>query len=303
MSRTPLLMEYNRQRSDYACPLCGGHTYEGEPCGSCYLPYKVIESIRSRPHPPRFVVVLGPTGVGKTVYLGMLLDLLSRGAGGLQGLSRSPYSLTLHRNLILALERQRFPEKTPVEIDRWNWLHCEIMAPRGKSVADIVTPDVAGEAVMSELENPGTNKTIRALIGRCAGMVVLVDLVEVVADGQSQELFAMQLISYLDALRPGKKKSRKLEVPVAVVFTKADLFEEWISDPDSFARGNVSSLHAQCQARLEQYSFYCSGVAGSSAKLVDDSGQESLVPLRVEPRGIVEPFAWMVGKLGSAVLR
>ena len=161
-----------------------------------------------------------------------------------------------------------------------------------------MTPDVAGEAVMSEMENPGTNKTIRALISRCAGMVVLVDLVEVVADGQSQELFAMQLISYLDALRPGRKKSRKLEVPVAVVFTKADLFEEWISDPESFARGNVSSLHAQCQARLEQYSFYCSGVAGSSAKLVDDSGQESLVPLRVEPRGIVEPFAWMVSKLG-----
>jgi len=298
MSRSPLLSEYNRQRSDYACPLCGGHTYEGEPCGSCFLPFKVMESIRSRPHPPRFVVVLGPTGVGKTVYLGMLLDLLSRGVGGLQGLSRSPYSLTLHRNLILALERQRFPEKTPLETDRWNWLHCEILGPRGKGAADIVTPDVAGEAVMSEMENPGTNKTIRALISRCAGMVVLVDLVEVVADGQSQELFAMQLISYLDALRPGRKKSRKLEVPVAVVFTKADLFEEWINDPESFARGNVSSLHAQCQARLERCSFYCSGVAGSSAKLVDDSGQESLVPLRVEPRGIVEPFAWMVSKLG-----
>ena len=206
MSRSPLLSEYNRQRSDYACPLCGGHTYEGEPCGSCFLPFKVMESIRSRPHPPRFVVVLGPTGVGKTVYLGMLLDLLSRGVGGLRGLSRSPYSLTLHRNLILALERQRFPEKTPVETDRWNWLHCEILGPRGKGAADIVTPDVAGEAVMSEMENPGTNKTIRALISRCAGMVVLVDLVEVVADGQSQELFAMQLISYLDCAASGKEK-------------------------------------------------------------------------------------------------
>ncbi len=85
---------------------------------------------------------------------------------------------------------------------------------------------------------------------------------------------------------------------MAVVFTKADLFEEWISDPESFARGNVSSLHAQCQARLEKYSFYCSGVAGSSAKLVDDSGRESLIPLRVEPHGIIEPFAWMVSKIG-----
>jgi hypothetical protein len=298
MSNKPLLMEYNRMESDYACPLCGGHTYEGEPCGSCFIPYKVIESIRARPHDPKFVVVLGPTGVGKTVYLGMLLDLLSRGAGGLQGLSRSPFSLTLHRNLILALERQRFPEKTPVEPDRWNWLHTEVLAPRSKSAVDIVTPDVAGEAVMNEMETPGTNKIIRTLIGRCAGMVVLVDLVQVVADGQGQELFAMQLISYLDALRPARKKSRKLDVPVAIVFTKADLFEEWIPDPEEFARGNVPGLLAQCQSRLERFSFYCSGVAGSSAKLVDDAGQESLVPLRVEPRGIIEPFAWMMSQVG-----
>ena len=106
MSQSPLLMEYNRQRSDFVCPLCGGHTYEGEPCGSCFLPFKVIESIRSRLHPPQFVVVLGPTGVGKTVYLGMLLDLLSAGPEDC-GAFAHPYSLTLHRNLILALERQR----------------------------------------------------------------------------------------------------------------------------------------------------------------------------------------------------
>jgi hypothetical protein len=297
MSSKPLLMEYNRMESDYACPLCGGHTYEGEPCGSCFIPFKVIESIRSRPHAPRFVVVVGPTGVGKTVYLGMLLDLLSRGVGGMQGLSRSPFSLTLHRNLILALERQRFPEKTPVETDRWNWLHTEVLAARSKTAVDIVTPDVAGEAVMNEMENPGTNKIIRTLMGRCAGMVVLVDLVQVVADGQGQELFAMQLISYLDALRPSKKKTRKIDVPVAIVFTKADLFEEWIPDPEAFARGNVPGLLAQCQSRLERFTFHCSGVAGSSAKLIDDSGQESLIPLRVEPRGVIEPFAWMVSQL------
>ena len=35
-----------------------------------FLPIKVMESIRVRPEPPRFVGVLGPSGVGKTVYLG-----------------------------------------------------------------------------------------------------------------------------------------------------------------------------------------------------------------------------------------
>ena len=55
---------------------------------------------------------------------------------------------------------------------------------------------------MGELESPGSNPTFRALIGRCSGLVVLADLVQVIADGQGQELFATQLISYLASLRP-----------------------------------------------------------------------------------------------------
>jgi len=261
------------------------------------LPAKVIESIHSRPQPPRFVGVLGPSGVGKTVYLGMLLDLLARGVGGLRGVAQSPFTLTLHRNVILALERQRFPEKTPVESDRWHWVHCEVYVGKSKNPYDIVTPDVAGEAVMGELENPGSDKTIRALIGRCAGLVVLVDVINVIADGQGQELFAMQLVSYLDTLKP-RKRNRKIDVPVAIVFTKTDLCDEWIHDPGAFARANVSELYGLCQTRLEHFRFYFSGVAGSTGRLVDRSGQEMLIPLRIEPRGVIEPFAWMVKELG-----
>jgi hypothetical protein len=290
------LQDYDGVSSDFICPLCGGESREGNPCSTCSLPFKVIESILTRPSPPRFLGVLGPTGVGKTVYLGMLLDLLARGVGGLHGLAQSPFTMSLHRNLILALERQRFPEKTPIESDRWDWVHCAVHAGKSKTAYDIVTPDVAGEAVMSELENPGTHKTIRALISRCAGLVVLVDVVQVVADGQGQELFAMQLISYLDALKP-RKRNRKIDVPVSIVFTKTDLWDEWIRDPEAFAKANVSALYNQCRARLEQCCFYFSGVAGSTSRLIDRNGQEMLVPLRIEPRGIVEPFAWMINQM------
>jgi hypothetical protein len=288
--------EHYEGPNDCTCPLCGAHTYEGTSCLNCFLPARVIESIKSRPQPPRFVGVLGPTAVGKTVYLGMLLDLLSRGVCGLHGLARSPFTLTLHRNLVLALDRQRFPEKTPVESDRWHWVHCEIYARKNRNPFDIVTPDVAGEAVMGELDNPGTNKAIRALIGRCAGLVVLVDVVQVVGDGQGQELFAMQVVSYLETLKP-LKRNRKIDVPVAIVFTKTDLCDEWINDPVAFARSNAPALYGQCQARLERFSFSCSGVTGSIGRLIDPHGQETLVPLRVEPRGVVEPFAWMVNQL------
>ena len=282
--------------NEFPCPLCGGYSREGEPCATCNLPFKVIESILNRASPLRFLGVLGPTGAGKTVYLGMLLDLLARGVCGLHGLAQSPFTLSVHRNVILALERQRFPEKTPVESDRWDWVHCAIYAGKSKTPYDIVTPDVAGEAVMGELENPGTFKTIRALIEGCAGLVVLVDIVQVIADGQGQELFAMQLVSYLDALKP-RKRNRKIDVPVAIVFTKTDLWDEWIPNPEVFAKANAPALYNQCQARLERYSFYFSGVAGSTSRLIDRDGQEMLVPLRIEPRGIVEPFAWMINQL------
>jgi hypothetical protein len=272
-------------------------TYAGNACSTCFLPFKVMESIRFRPDSPRFLGVLGTSGVGKTVYLGMLLDLLARGAGGLHGLAQGPFTLDLHRKVILALERQRFPEKTPVESDHWDWVHCEVRAGKGKSPFEIVAPDVAGEAVVGELESQGTYKTICALIARCAGLTILVDVVQVVADGKGQELFAMQLLSYLDAIRRPKRR-RKIDVPVAIVFTKADLCDELIRDPEDFARANTPSLYSQCRARLDRYSFHFSGVAGATGRLIDRNGRETLVPLRIEPRGVVEPFAWMVGQLG-----
>ena len=192
---------------------------------------------------PRFVGVVGPSGVGKTVYLGMLLDLLSRGAGGLHGLARGPFSLALHRNVMLSMERQRFPDKTPSEPDRWQWVSCEVTGQKKERGFDIVAPDLAGEAIMAELERPRSNPTVRALIGRCSGLVVLVDILQVIADGQAQELFAMQLVSYLASLRPAKRR-QKIDVPVAVVFTKADLCDEAVGDPEELARANAE-LKAQ----------------------------------------------------------
>ena len=275
------------------CPMCGGHLFEGDACGSCHVPAKVIESIYYRDKQPRFVGVLGPSGVGKTVYLGVLLDLLSRGVNGLHGAAKGAFSLALHRNVVLSLEEQRFPDKTPNESDHWEWVHCEVTTGKKTPAFDIVTPDVAGEAVMVELENPRSNETIRALLGSCSALVVLADITQIVGEGQGQELFAMQLVTYLDSIRPPRRRG-KVEVPVAIVFTKADLFDGSIKDPEAFARANAPSLWRLCESRLKHCRFYCSGVAGATGRLIDVDGSEVLVPLRVEPRGIIEPFAWLL---------
>jgi hypothetical protein len=256
----------------------------------------VTRSIIERGEPAHFVGVLGPSNVGKTVYLGMLLDLLARGACGLHGMAHGAFSLELHRNLMLAMERQRFPAKTPTEPDRWQWVHCEVNSGKRGPVVDLVTPDVAGEAVAGELANPQSNPTVRALIAKCSALIVLVDIVQVIANGQGQELFAMQLVTYLDSLHPSPRRG-KVQVPVALVFTKTDLCEEPIDDPAAFARANVPGLSRLCDVRLARHRYFASRVAGSAAKLVDADGREMVVPLRVEPHGVVEPLAWLLPQL------
>ncbi len=293
-----LTSQFGNHSSAYQpCPLCGMSGFEGNACEHCFAPADVIHSIHLRDKPPRIVGVLGPSGVGKTVYLGILLDHLARGAMNLSGFAHGAFSLSLHRNTILALERQRFPAKTPVEADRWQWVHCEIERKNTKVPPfDLVAPDVAGEAVAAELASPMSNPTIHALISRCDALIILVDILQVIADGQGQELFAMQLISYLTSLRP-KRKKQKSDVPTAIVFTKSDLCEESVRDPAAFARSNAPGLWKLCEARLAQFKFFASGVAGASGWLIDSEGRESLIPLRVEPRGIIEPFAWLAGQI------
>lgn len=279
---------------DPCCPLCEQPLSWGNGCNQCFAPAEVIDSILSRSGSPHFLGVVGPSAVGKTVYLGMLLDLIGRGAGGLTGVARGPFSLTLQRNLMLALERQRFPDKTPNEPDRWHWVHAEVSQGRRKPVFDIVTPDLAGESLMQEIERPGTYPTILALIARCSGLVVLVDTLRAAADGQAQELFAIQLISYLDSLRANPRG--QVTMPVAIVFTKTDLCDEPILDVDAFAESNVPALFRLCRNRLKSHRFFGSSVAGSTGRIIDQAGCETLVPLRVEPRGFIEPFAWLMGQ-------
>ena len=58
----------------------------------------------------------------------------------------------------------------------------------------------------------------------------------------------MQLVSYLDSLRPVRRRG-KVEVPVAIVFTKADLCEGSIRDPEAFAHSNAPAGCGGCATR------------------------------------------------------
>jgi hypothetical protein len=85
---------------------------------------------------------------------------------------------------------------------------------------------------------------------------------------------------------------------VGVVFTKADQCEGCFDDAARYAERHATGLWQQCRQRLSRHRFFASGVAGACVRQTELGGHV-LVPLRVEPRGIVEPFEWLVEQVGD----
>ena len=84
------LMESHRyiaaSHETVTCCCCGSTTNAaGAECSRCRVPLAVSQSSKSRGVAPQFIPVLGGSGAGKTVYLGMLLDILSKRSDGIIG--------------------------------------------------------------------------------------------------------------------------------------------------------------------------------------------------------------------------
>ena len=281
------------------CYICEGeNSFDAEYCRYCAAPMALAHQVNSQKVRPRMVGIIGASGAGKTVYLGMLMDMLSRQPQRLQMLARGAFSITLQQTTLAALSRCLFPEKTPNEPDRWNWVHCQIRRPRHRHPMEMIMPDMAGEAILQEVDHPHSFRVINSFLKKCEGAMVLVDAMKLREGGQSQEFFTMKLISYLaeltdEAKRPWAKK------PVAVVLTKADQCEESTDDPAQFTRAHASGLWQQCHERFRQHQFFAAGVAGACAYRQSLTEGRVYVPLRIEPHGIVEPFEWLLSRLTS----
>jgi hypothetical protein len=161
---------------------------------------------------------------------------------------------------------------------------------------ELITPDMAGEAIFQEVEHPHTFRVITAFLKKCSGAMILVDAVKLQEGGQDQEFFTMKLISYLAEL-DGDSKGGWAKKPVALVFTKSDQCPECMNDPAGFAQAHATGVWQQCRERFRNHTFFASGVAGACGfRQSLDEGRVH-VPLRIEPHGIVEPFEWILSNL------
>ena len=275
------------------CYICEAENrVDAEFCQNCSAPMALAHQSNVQKVRPRMAAVLGASGVGKTVYLGMLMDMLSRQPQRLQVLARGAFSITLQQTTLGALSRCEFPEKTPNEPDRWNWVHCQIRRPKQRWPAELIVPDMAGEAVLEEVDHPHTYRVVTAFLKKCEAAMVLIDAIELQQGKLDQKYFTMKLLSYLAELDedPAQGWSQR---PVALVFTKADQCDECWEDPARYARTHAAGLWQQCQERFARHKFFAAGVSGACVRR-QTRHEQVQVPLRIEPHGIIEPFEWLL---------
>ncbi len=286
------------------CYLCGGDNAQNtEHCRHCRAPMALAHQAKANRVQPRMVAVLGASAAGKTVYLGMMMDMLSRRNHRLQVLARGAFSITLQQTTATALAQCRFPDKTPCEPDHWNWVHCQVFEQKRKQPLELVFPDMAGEAIEEEIDHPNSYPVVRSLLGKCQGVIILVDAIRLHAGDPALDFSTMKLLSLLGEIDEKRKKEKRAwkraKTPVAVVFTKSDQCDQVFDDPVGFADRHASGIVRVLDERFPHHRYYATGVAGACAFRESVTEGRRRVPLRIEPRGIVEPVEWMISQIAA----
>ena len=267
-------------------------------CKECSAPLALVHEAAAQQRKPQIVSILGDSNVGKTVYLGFLLDMLSLRANDFEAVPRGPYSVDLQQIVISHMAYRMFPPKTSMETDDWSWAYYQVCKrSRTPKWADLVMPDVAGEAIAAEVASPSTFAIIQNLLTKSSGLLLLVDAA-LAANGSAQpDLFGLKMLSYIDAMFSHKRKKR-ISMPIAVVLTKADYCPECFDNPRGFAEANLNRLWNMRESRFENVEFFACSVVGSLAyATAEDEEVVTPIPLHTALRGILEPFEWMIEQL------
>ncbi len=288
------------------CACCGGRLNERiELCPNCEAPVALSHTVATRNGAQNFISVLGASNAGKTVYLGLLLDILSKAPEEFRGMSTSAFSVDLQEHVVTALERRSFPEKTPNEADSWKWLHCQVTMAnkKGHREVDLISPDFAGEAISMEVNQAGMYPAIQSIVSKSAGLLLLCDSMRVRDRGSAEDLFGMKLASYiaqqheLSSEHASRFRGRSGGPALAIVFTKCDGCPEAREDPTSFAANNTPRLFEFCRRTFHDHAFFAASVAGSSGILADETGCRQRVPFHIQPQGVLEPLRWIVSRI------
>jgi hypothetical protein len=282
------------------CMICG---HENQPdvllCTGCFAPMSIVQDAIAQEREPKIVSVIGESNVGKTVYLGFLLDMLAHRAGAFEAIPKGAYSVDLQQNVISHLARRTFPPKTPMEANQWYWAYYQVRReqPSASPWVDLVMPDMAGESLAAEVATPRTFRVIHSLLNKSKGLMLLVDAAAAANGSNQPDFFAMKMLSYIDSMQ-GSKHEQKIETPISIILCKADHCPECFDDSRAFVKANLNRVWNLCESRFANVEYFAASVVGSlgyATSLEDDT--VAPVPLHTALRGVLEPFEWIIDQL------
>jgi hypothetical protein len=283
------------------CLICGSlNSEEAVVCHQCSAPVALTQDSVGQGRDPRIISVVGESNVGKTVYLGFLLDMLAQRAGGFEAIPKGAYSIDLQQNVIANMSQRRFPEKTAMEPNQWYWAYYQVrrMGKRSKWF-DLVMPDIAGEALAAEIDAPNTFKVIQQLLGKSAGTMLLLDAALAANGAARPDFFALKMMSYIDTMFADAREGRSKK-PIAILLCKSDHCPESFDDPRRFVESNLNRLWNLCESRFEHVEYFACSAVGSLGYATGGSpGSEyaQQVPLHTSLQGVLEPFSWLVDQI------
>lgn len=291
----------SQQAAPIACLVCDHENCcSAARCRNCLAPMSLAHQTQSLKKRPHLIAVIGASGCGKTVYLGLLMDMLTKHVGLLRSTARGPMSISLQQTTTTALATGWFPEKTATTPEQWHWVHCQFNCRRRRRPIELVIPDLSGEALAIETERAGRYPSIRALLTKCAAVVVLADAELLQSGDHSQDFVTLKLLSMMGELRTENARSRRSRGPerrpLALLLTKADKCDGLFDNSREFAEAHAAALWSDCRARFPRHEVFACSVTGATA-FRDNYGRRQEVPLRVEPHGIIEPFGWLMSEL------
>jgi hypothetical protein len=287
------------------CLLCGeNNLIDATSCRNCTAPMEMTRIMNeAKKTRPQIIATLGAPGVGKSVYLGMLLDILTRQRERSDVTTLGTSSVDLQQTTVAALTRGEFPEPTPKNPEEWTWAHCQLSRSTRKTPLEVFLPDISGAAVVQEYEHRKSYPVIPGLVSKSTGLMLFVDSSRVQEGDKDEEFFALKLLQYFEeiqvqeAKRTKKRRKRAPNSHVAIVLAKADRSEECRHRTADFVRGQMAALWQHCKDQLPSHRFFAASAVGACATVKDRREFDVTIPLRVEPQGVIEPFRWLLGKI------
>ncbi len=281
------------------CVICDAHNSPAAVvCKECAAPVSLSRDAAVNRQDLRTICILGDSNSGKTIYLGFLLDILSQRAGDFDSVPKAAHVVDAQQAVMSYMALRMFPPKTPMETTEWTWAYHQV-TKRGRKpkCVDLVMPDFAGEAISAEVGSPLTFRVIHNLLAMSSGVILLVDSALAANGSMKPDFSALKTMVYIDNMFSGRRKKR-IDMPIAVVLSKADYCPECFDNPRRFVHTNMNRFWNICEKRFSNVAFFASSVVGSLGYATSpEDGDVIPIPLHTALNGVLEPFEWTMDQI------